>query len=265
MFLKWDPILRRWVVPFAHAHAEKSGEGDGAAAAGTPDPEKKPTDDGTAARLKALEDDNAKLKAEADKRERDSRARKAADDGKLKEELDRANAEREKYATDLKAYEKSTKDRIDRTIAKLPKEQQEEIELIKSDLSLVKLEALVDKRFEAFSKATPADDKEKPKPGDPAKPIAPGTPGVKSDPSKPHQGHEIHAETKEVLKHTFATPQTIEMAKNLGVDSIGKFGWQRTDDEAQNKVNFINLLNSIRAVPIGAPDDSALYGRVLKK
>lgn len=230
-------------------------------------------DDKATARLRAAEEENAKLRADLEKRERDEKASKAAKEGKLKEELDRTNAELAKMQETNKSLAKAARDRVERLIERLPKADQEEIALVKGDLPYDKLEALVERRLTANAAAGGAKG-EAAKEGEASKdatkagektPNAPATPGIKGSSKAPDVGHEIHPETKSVMQKVFAQPEQYEIAKHLGVDSSGKFGWERTDNEDESKANFIHLLNSIAVGPTGPAREQHAYDRVLKK
>jgi colicin import membrane protein len=118
----------------------------------------KTADDAVAAKIKDAEDKAAKYKAELSdikaaqsKREADEKAKAKADadakaigDGEAKRIL----AEREtELAAERKArtdLETAHRERVDRMIAKLPEATRTKLEAIKTDLPLVKLEALVE-------------------------------------------------------------------------------------------------------------------------
>ena len=137
----------------------------------------------------------------------------------------------------------------------MPKEVQEEIALVKDDLSLDKLEALVEKR------AGSAKVDEEKKGGK-----APPSIGVGGNDRKEPKGkHQIHASTKEIMTEVFAKDRHYQVAEGLGVSDDGKFGWGRTNNEAESTANFINLLEKIKAVPMGGVSDEVLTSRVLGK
>jgi hypothetical protein len=205
-------------------------------------------------------DRDAKRKASAEsKRKADAAAAaKAAEDGKLKEELDRANTEKAAAEERMAELEAGVRSRIDTNLAKLPKEVQAEIEEVKDHLPLGKLDALVSKRLSAIA------PKEEPKPeSKPGDNVVPPPAGMKGDDKSKEAGHQIHPETKEVLKRMYVKPNTFEIAKELGVDGVGKFGWHRTDDDDLNKANFINFFDRIAKRPEGGVDSDTLYNRVL--
>jgi len=213
-----------------------------------------------AAQAELAKQNDTKRKADADaKKKADAAAaKKAEEDGKLKEELEKANAEKTRLAEEKEAMETALRERVDRNLAKLPKEVQEEIGEVREHLPLAKLDALIEKRLGATTTTTKPDDK---KPTGKAPPPA----GIKGADSTGMAGHQIHAETKETLQQLYVKPRTMKMTEELGVDSAGKFGWGRTDDQNKNTANFIDLMNRIKFIPVGAPSEDAVYDRVLKK
>lgn len=221
--------------------------------------------DTLAAENQKLKDEIRKAKAEARKRDADSRVKKAAEDNKLKDELTRTSEELEKARERAEALEEKARARVDRMLAKLPKEIQEEIELVKDDIPLDKLEALVEKRSSSSMKK-PDDGKSDNKPdgGDSGGGKPPPSVGVGGTKPKTNDGHQLHVETKDVLHDLYAKPRHYDVAEHLGVSAEGKFGWGRSDDEHQNTANFIHLLDRIKAQPTGGVDENILAERVLK-
>lgn len=218
--------------------------------------------DAAKAELARLKDSERAAKAADAKRAKDAAAKKAIEDGKAAEELDKANAELAELRAQKEALEAASRSRIDSSIKKLSAEAQADIELVKDSLPLDKLDAFVSAKLEA---AAGPSDPASPEPGDKpaAPPSAPPTPGVKGNDHSHKAGHEIDPVTREVLEEMNVSPRTIELSKKLGVDSSGKFGWQRTDDERKNRGAFIHLLDSIKAIPVGGQPDDAAYDRVL--
>lgn len=236
-------------------------------------------DEKTAAELERLAKENTRLqeevrkaKADARKRDQDKRTKKALEEGKLQEELTKTTDDLAAAQEKADKLEAAAKARIARQVAKLPKEAQEEIDLVKDDLPFDKLEALVEKRTAAAVAAAAIDGvkaKDKDKSGDHGKTEGGGKPpptiGVHGIDATRDMGHEIHPETKGVMKALYAREQQFDTARALGISSDNKFGWGRSDDEQQSTANFIHLLDSIKAQPIGGPDEDALAARVFKR
>ena len=196
----------------------------------------------------------AKRKAEADKR-----TKKAIEEDKLKDELLKREEELEKEREARESLEQAAKDRVDRAIGKLPKEAQEEIELVRDDLSLTKLEALVERK--STSPTTDDDSKDKDrKPGG-----KPPTVGVGGNDRRERKGkHELHPETVGVVKAVGGIDQ-LKTAEGMGSTSDKKFGWGRVEDQSESNANFMHLLNRIKATPVGGVSEEALRGRLEEK
>lgn len=216
------------------------------------------------ARLDALEQENQNLKKSLQEKDRDNKIKKAEKDGKLKDELDATSQRLADEQAKREALEKAVRDRINKNIERLPQEMQDDIALVKDDLPIHKLEALVDKRLDAVVKAPPKKDD-----GDnkPAKPMAgaPPMPGVHGDNKRDERGHELHPETVSVLRHQSVRKSVYDTAKFLGVDSNGVFGWQRGDDQTENKDAFMQLLRDTTYQPRGRPTEDGLLSRIIKK
>lgn len=253
----------QWDGKWALCEGEDGGGDDGGGDDGGKGDDKVGSDNAAlTARLDAIEKENRELKAAQDADKRKRNAKKAEADGKLKEELEKSNEELAKLRERNERIEKATRERIERNIAKLPEDARADIELVRDDLSIEKLEALVDKRMGSTKSVDEDKDKDKDQ-DDKDKKVAPPAPGVRTTNSEPNVGHEIHAETKNIMRAVYAKPEAYEISKHIGVDSVGKFGWGRTDDENENKANFINLLDTISAQPVGGVPSSAKYNRIL--
>lgn len=268
-FISWALSHVPLWLPAADASADAGDDGDGDAGDG----------DGGAApdsEVERLAKANAKLqedlraaKAAARKADAAKRAQAAKDENKLQEELTRTADELAKANERLEAIEQATKNRVEAKISKLPKDVQDEIELIRDSVAIDKLEAFVDKRAATTaSSSSDGDDKAKGSAGG-------GANGVKPKVTRPvgvHNadvrkvGHQIHPETKETLLDLSARDHHFKVAERLGyTESDGKFGWGRTEDQRETTANFIGLLDSIKAKPVGGDDPDALYERMLKK
>ena len=243
----------------------------------TETPEQRPlpgTDDAAAARAEAekaraeldkMKAKERKAKSEADARAKEKAAKEAIENGKAAEELRRAHDELAQIRAEKEALETATRERIENTIKRLPEAARKDIELVKDSLPLDKLDAFVSMKFEsAGPQETAAPDS-----GDKPAPSAPPTPGIKGADRSRSVGHEIDPVTREVLDEMHTSPRTVELSKELAVDSTGKFhiglGNKNPDDYKANTGAFIHLLDSIKAVPIGGVSDDAAYDRVLKK
>lgn len=203
-----------------------------------------------------LKDDAKKAAAARRKADSDKRTAKAIEDDKLKDELAKREEELEKEREAREALEQAARDRVDRAIARLPKEAQEEIALVKDALSLAKLEALVEKKAGAKPTEDPGD---KGKPG--GKPPTVGVGG--NDRREPKGKHELHPESKGVVMELGGV-EPIETAGRMGVTSDGKFGWGRVEDQKETNANFIHMLNRIKAVPVGGVSEEVLRDRLKK-
>lgn len=261
-------VLSKSVTPYVGPWALCDDPDDG----GDDDP---PQDDGEPQKTEAekelervleenrrLKDDAKKSAAAKRKSEADKRTKKAIEDDKLKDELLKREEELEKERDAREALEQAARDRVDRAINKLPKEAQEEIALVRDDLPLSKLEALVER------KSTPAaadnqDDKNKG--GKPASGGKPPTIGIGGNDRRERKGkHELHPETVDVIKE-IGGPDQLRLAENLGATSDGKFGWGRVEDQKETNANFIHLLNRIKATPVGGVSEEVLRGRLEDK
>jgi hypothetical protein len=155
MFMRWNPITRKWEVPFAHHESEKPGEGDGAAASGG-----KPTVD--AAKLaeentalkKQLADMTPRIQAveEAEKK-RVEKATKDAEDKRKKDlGVDVILAEKDealkKATARLDEIEKKESERVDAEFAALPDDVRKAIEPMKGKLELSDWVDLVERHKE---------------------------------------------------------------------------------------------------------------------
>lgn len=206
--------------------------------------------------LAELKENDKKTKLESKKRQEEEENKKTIEQGKYKEAFEKAQLELKQLKEEKESIETATRERIEKTILGLSKEQQEEINLVKDSLPLAKLDAFVSSKLSKITTQQTAETKTK---------TTTPAPGVTTSISEKRQGHQIDPTTKEILQERFAKPRVYELAENLGVDSVGKFGWKRSDNEAENKGAFIHLLDSMKAIPVGFQQDDVAYQRVLKK
>jgi hypothetical protein len=207
--------------------------------------------------LASIKDQERVAKEEAKKKQAEEETKKAIEQGKIKDILDKTQEELKKFKEEKAAMEKAISDRIEETIKTLPKEAQDEIALIKESLPLQKLDAFVLSKVKGVSKMSTQQDKTK---GD-----APPAPGVGTGSRESKKGHQIDPATKEILKQRFVKARVYDVAEHLGVDSVGKFGWGRSDNEAESTGAFIHLLDNMKALPVGSTQDDVAYQKVMGK
>lgn len=236
------------------------GSGDGAGGSGKPaqgDPplgdKAPPKDDATAAKLAAMQKENAELKAAEEKRVADAEAakKKAAEDAAKKkgeyepllakkdEELSEAERKLKAAVEENQSLKKAVVDRIEANIKALPEAAQAEIKLVRESLSLDKLQELVDLKAKAAGGGT----------GDvPPRTPAPN-PGGMGGGHKKGKDYEIHAETRMVMEELYVEDGVFETSKNMGRIDMGdgdyKYRYRGTGDDKKDTKSFIGMLRGV--------------------